>query len=383
MIGKKIIIIGNTASMMLNFRSDLMSQLVREGHEVFAFVSEFQETEIQKLRNLNVSVVTYSLNRAGINPFSDLKTLFELKNKISKIKPDIVFSYFTKPVVYGSLAARLAKIQKIVGMIEGLGSPFTEHKNGQTIKIKVIKFVQISLYRIVFPFLDKIIFLNKDDPIDLIGNNKIYHKRNAVEVLGPIGLNLDNYSYKKWNDSQEVSFIFVARLLAEKGIYEYLEAAKIVKLKYPKANFKVIGGLDLENPYGLSKSELEKLISSGLIEYPGYVNNVPEHVATSAVFVLPSYYREGVPRSTQEAMAIGRPIITTDVPGCRDTVLDGTNGFLVPKWDIDALVEKMCFFIENPEQISIMGQESYKIACEKFDVHKVNKRLFKIIGISD
>ena len=113
-MSKKIIIIGNTASMMLNFRSDLMSQLVREGHEVFAFVSEFQETEIQKLRDLSVSVVTYSLNRAGINPFSDLKTLFELKNKISKIKPDIVFSYFTKPVVYGSLAAKLAKNQKIV-----------------------------------------------------------------------------------------------------------------------------------------------------------------------------------------------------------------------------------------------------------------------------
>ena len=382
-MSKKIIIIGNTASMMLNFRSDLMSQLVREGHEVFAFVSEFQETEIQKLRDLSVSVVTYSLNRAGINPFSDLKTLFELKNKISKIKPDIVFSYFTKPVVYGSLAARLAKIQKVVGMIEGLGSPFTEHKNGQTIKIKVIKFVQISLYRIVFPFLDKIIFLNKDDPVDLISNNKIYHKHNAVEILGPIGLNLDNYSYKKWNDAQEVSFIFVARLLAEKGIYEYLEAAKIIRKLYPKVTFKVIGGLDLENPYGLSQSELDKLIASKLIEYPGYVNNVSEHIADSAVFVLPSYYREGVPRSTQEAMAIGRPVITTDVPGCRDTVIDGVNGFLIPKWDVNVLVEKMCFFIENPEQINIMGKESYKIACEKFDVHKVNKKLFEIMEIED
>ena len=383
MQAKKIIIIGNTASMMLNFRSDLMSQLVREGHEVFAFVSEFKETEIQKLRNLNVSVVTYSLNRAGINPFSDLKTLFELKNKISKIKPDIVFSYFTKPVVYGSLAAKLAKIQKIVGMIEGLGSPFTEHKNGQTIKIKVIKFVQISLYRIVFPFLDKIIFLNKDDPIDLIEKNKIFTKKDAVKVLGPIGLNLKDYPYKAWVASKSVSFIFVARLLAEKGIYEYLEAAKIVKLKYPKTIFKVIGGLDLENPYGLSQSELDKLIASKLIEYPGYVNNVSEHIADSAVFVLPSYYREGVPRSTQEAMAIGRPVITTDIPGCRDTVIDGVNGFLIPKWDVNALVEKMCFFIENPEQINIMGKESYKIACEKFDVHKVNKKLFEIMEIED
>ena len=172
-------------------------------------------------------------------------------------------------------------------------------------------------------------------------------------------------------------------MLAEKGIYEYLEAAKIVKLKYPKTIFKVIGGLDLENPYGLSQSELDKLIASKLIEYPGYVNNVSEHIADSAVFVLPSYYREGVPRSTQEAMAIGRPVITTDVPGCRDTVIDGVNGFLIPKWDVNALVEKMCFFIENPEQINIMGTESYKIACEKFDVHKVNKKLFEIMEIKD
>ena len=378
---KSIVIIGNTASMMLNFRSDLMSQLVREGHEVFAFVSEFQETEIQKLRDLSVSVVTYSLNRAGINPFSDLKTLFELKNKISKIKPDIVFSYFTKPVVYGSLAARLAKIQKVVGMIEGLGSPFTEHKNGQTIKIKLIKFVQISLYRIVFPFLDKIIFLNEDDPEDLINKNKIFHKKNSVNVLGAIGLDLNDYPFQKWDESKDITFIFVARLLAEKGIYEYIQSAKVVKSRYPNVNFKVIGGLDLENPYGLSKQELEDLINEDIIIYPGFVNNVTDHVADSAVFVLPSYYREGVPRSTQEAMAIGRPVITTDVPGCRETVIDGVNGFLVPKWNVDAFVEKMCYFIENPNQINRMGYASYTIACEKFDVNTVNRKLFNIMGL--
>ena len=378
-----MVIIGNTASMMLNFRSDLIKELLLNNWTVYAFVCDFNEEQLKKLEGLGTKPIIYKMNRAGLNPFSDFRTIYELKSKINQIKPDIVFSYFTKPVIYGSLAAKLAKIQKVVGMIEGLGSPFTEHKNGQTIKIKVIKFVQISLYRIVFPFLDKIIFLNKDDPIDLIEKNKIFTTKDAVKVLGPIGLNLKDYPYKAWDDSKSVSFIFVARLLAEKGIYEYLEAAKLVKLKYPKTIFKVIGGLDLENPYGLSQSELDKLIASKLIEYPGYVNNVSEHIADSAVFVLPSYYREGVPRSTQEAMAIGRPVITTDVPGCRDTVIDGVNGFLIPKWDVNVLVEKMCFFIENLEQINIMGKESYKIACEKFDVHKVNKKLFEIMEIKD
>ncbi|MFW1808285.1 glycosyltransferase family 4 protein [Acinetobacter ursingii] len=380
---KKMVIIGNTASMMLNFRSDLIKELLLNNWTVYAFVCDFNEEQLKKLEGLGTKPIIYKMNRAGLNPFSDFRTIYELKSKINQIKPDIVFSYFTKPVIYGSIAAKLAHVPKITGMIEGLGSPFTEHKNSQNLKMKLIKFIQVSLYRIAFPFLDKIIFLNKDDPIDLVEKNKIFTTKDAVKVLGPIGLNLKDYPYKAWDDSKSVSFIFVARLLAEKGIYEYLEAAKIVKLKYPKTIFKVIGGLDLENPYGLSQSELDKLIASKLIEYPGYVNNVSEHVAESAVFVLPSYYREGVPRSTQEAMAIGRPVITTDVPGCRDTVIDGVNGFLIPKWDVNALVEKMCFFIKNPDQINIMGNESYKIACEKFDVHKVNKKLFEIMEIED
>lgn len=247
--------------------------------------------------------------------------------------------------------------------------------------MKVVKFFQVSLYRIVFPFLNKIIFLNKDDPIDLIEKNKIYHKNNSIEVLGPIGLNLQDYPYKKWDESEEVSFIFIARLLAEKGIYEYLDAAKVVKSKYPKAKFTIIGGLDKENPYGLSERELENVISAGVIEYLGFVNNVAEIIQASGVFVLPSYYREGVPRSTQEAMAIGRPVITTDVPGCRETVVDGVTGFLVPKWNPQVLAEKMIYFIEHPEQINKMGYQGCLYAKEHFDAEKVNIRLSEIIGI--
>ncbi len=377
-----IFFIGTTASNLFLFRKDLIQLCLNKGYKVFALVSEYDDEWIDKIRNLGVEVLTYKLSRAGLNPISDIKTILEIKTYIKKYKPDLVFSFFTKPVIYGSLAAKLAGISNNIGMIEGLGSPFTEHKDGQTFKMKMVKFVQVSLYRIVFPFLNKIIFLNKDDPIDLIEKNKIFHKNNSIEVLGPIGLNLEDYPYKKWDESEEVSFIFIARLLAEKGIYEYLDAAKIVKSRYPKAKFTIIGGLDKENPYGLSEQELENVISAGVIDYPGFVNNVAEIIQASSVFVLPSYYREGVPRSTQEAMAIGRPVITTDVPGCRDTVVDGVNGFLVPKWDVKALVEKMCFFIENPEQINIMGTESYKIACEKFDAQKVNEKLMEIIGLN-
>ncbi|WP_151743108.1 glycosyltransferase family 4 protein, partial [Acinetobacter sp. TUM15113] len=325
----------------------------------------------------------YNMKRGGLNPFADIKSLLELKSKIKEINPDIVFSYFTKPVVYGSLAAKMSKIPKIIGMVEGLGTPFTIHKHGQSIKVKIIRFIQVCLYKFIFPFLDKIIFLNPDDPIDLIEKNNIRHKENAVIMLGQIGLNLEDYSYSCWNETKNVSFIFIARLLAEKGIFEYLAAAKIVKQKYPNVTFKIIGGLDQENPYGLTKKDLDEVIATGVIEYPGFVKDVAKRIQDSAVFVLPSYYREGVPRSTQEAMAIGRPVITTDVPGCRETVIDGVNGFLVPKWDPEALAKRMCYFIENPEQINIMGLESYKIAQKTFDVHKVNKKLFGIMGLDD
>ena len=382
-MSSRICIIGNTATSVLGFRIDLIKMLVANGNDVYAFVCEYKSHDLMKIKELGVTPVIYMMKRGGLNPFADLQSLRELKQKITEIKPDIVFSYFTKPVVYGSLAARLSKTPKIIGMIEGLGTPFTVHKNGQSLKIKLIRFIQIRLYKIVFPFLDKIIFLNPDDPIDLIQENGIKYKKNAIEILGPIGLSLKEFPYTKWDDSQQVSFIFVARLLAEKGIFEYIDAAKLVKKKYPNIIFKIIGGLDTENPYGLTKQELDDVIFSGAVEYSGFVTDVAKRIQDSAVFVLPSYYREGVPRSTQEAMAIGRPVITTDVPGCRETVVDGINGFLVPKWNPEALAEKMCYFIENPEQVNIMGLKSYQIAQEKFDAEKVNSKLIEIMGLKD
>ena len=380
---KKIFLIGTTASNLYIFRKDLILSCISQDIKVYALVSEPDNFWNNKIKETGAHLLEYKMNRSGLNPLSDIKSILQIKDYINEYKPDVVFSFFTKPVLYGSLAAKISNTPQIVGMIEGLGSPFTEHPNGQALKMKIIRFIQISLYRIVFPFLDKIIFLNSDDPYDLIKKNRIYHKKDVISILGPIGLDLKDYPYSSWDSNKPMTFIFVARLLAEKGIYEFIEAAKIVKEKHLNILFKVIGGLDLNNPYGLSQDDLDSLIQTGIIEYPGFVKNVNEHIASSAVFVLPSYYREGVPRSTQEAMAIGRPVITTDVPGCRDTVIDGVNGFLIPKWDVKALVEKMCFFIENPDQINIMGKESYKIACEKFDVDKVNKKLFEIMEIKD
>ena len=203
-------------------------------------------------------------------------------------------------------------------------------------------------------------------------------KVKSINILGGIGVDLDKFSYTK-APTDPISFIFIARLLAEKGIFEYLEAAKIVKEKYKYVKFYIFGSFDEHNPFGLTQEELKPYLDSGVVIYPGFVNDIKERIVNSSIFVLPSYYREGVPRSTQEAMAIGRVVITTNSVGCRETVEDGVNGFLVPPFDSKILAQKMIYFIQNPEMIVQMGIESRKIAEVKFNINEKNGRFAKII----
>lgn len=379
---KKIVLIGTIASSFYRFRKDLILALLAEGHVVYAFISEYKnEDDLKKVEKLGAIPVIYNLKRGGLNPIADIKQTYTLAKQIREINPDLVFSYFAKPVIFGTLAAKIAKVPKIIGMLEGLGYTFTDQPEGLSKKTQFIKKIQVFLYKISLPFLDKVIFLNPDDPRDLLDKYKI--KVRKSEVLGGIGLNLTDYPYQYLNHekiNKNVTFLFIGRLLKEKGIHDFVAAAKIVKEIYPLTTFTVLGDIDYANMGALTKEELDILVNSGVINYPGYVSNIKEWIADSHVFVLPSY-REGVPRSTQEAMAIGRPIITTDVPGCRETVVDGVNGFLVSKWNPQALAEKMIYFIEHSEKICIMGNESHKIATEKFDAEKVNKRLLKILGL--
>lgn len=375
----KIILLGTVAASALNFRTDLIKSLVANGHQVFVFCVDFTDETRQRIRDLGAIPMDYSLNRAGMNPLRDLRDTWSLSRQLKTIQPDVVFAYFVKPVIFGTLAAALAGVKRRIGMLEGLGYVFTDLPSGVSTKQKILRKIQVLLYRMAFPFLERLIFLNPDDPVDLLEKNNLKVKQ--VSVLGGIGLDLIDYSYVPLPANKPVSFIFVGRLLAEKGINEYIAAAKLVKAKHSDIRFVVLGGLDEENPGGLSATELKQLTDSRVVEHPGHVSNVKDWLAEASVFVLPSY-REGVPRSTQEAMAIGRAVIATDVPGCRETVEHGVNGFVVPKWDEQALAEAMIKFIEQPELIEKMGLESYRIAQEKFDVVKVNDRLMNMIEAS-
>lgn len=372
---KKIVIIGTTASSVFLFRLSLIELLVKKGFQVTCLAHDFSTEQVKFLNERNVKAINYAISRGGLNPVKDVRDTWALAKLLKKIKPDVVFSYFVKPVIFGTLAAKIAGVPQKVAMLEGLGFAFASQPQRPSLLSLFLKYVQVFLYHISLPFLDCLVFLNPDDCSDLLKNHKIKVKKTIV--LGGIGVNLDEYTYYPAGKNK-VRFIFVGRLLNEKGIREYISAVKIVKKDHTMVDFFVLGGVDEKNPGGVNLDELEGLIRNGFIEYPGHVENVAEWIKNSSVFVLPSY-REGVPRSTQEAMAIGRAVITTDVPGCRETVIDGKNGFLIPPFSPDALAEKMLYFINNPEKINQMGRESRRIAEKKFDVRKVNQRLVKII----
>jgi len=374
----KIVMIGTTANCVLGFRGSLIKELIIKGHEVYAFAIDYSDTQRQLLKSLGVVPVDYMLSRSGLNMLADLKMMFQLKAKLEAIKPDIVLSYFIKPVIYGTVAARLANVPIRIAMLEGLGYVHTAGQNGYGFKKRILQIVQGVLFTISFKFATRVVFLNSDDPNDL--SKMTLFSKSKVEVMGGIGVELLDYPYSKPDMNNPIRFIFVARLLLEKGIYQLLEAIKLVQEKYPSTELVVLGDLDEDNPASLTKKALDDLIKQGKLTYPGQVANVNEWLSNSHIFVLPSH-REGLPRSTQEAMAVGRPIITTDVPGCRETVVDGKNGFLVPAFDVERLAEKMIYFVECPAQIELMGLASRRMAEEKFDVHKVNAKMLEIMGL--
>lgn len=375
----KICLIGTVASSTLNFRKTFIELLIQEGHEVYVFATDYSEKTSAAIKALGAEPVSYQLNRGGLNPFADIKSTIQLKNKIKAIAPDIVFSYFSKPVIFGTLAAKLAKVPRIVGMLEGLGYAFTPeppHKK-ESFKKKLVRSVQIFLYKISFRYLDRIIFLNPDDPVDLLEKHKI--KVKDVQILGGIGVDLEKF--KPTPPSLDpIRFLFIGRLLAEKGIFEFLKAAEIVKQQHPEVEFIVLGAIDKDNPSSLSQSDLDYYKQANIIIHPGHVDNVQAWIEKSSVFVLPSYYREGVPCSTQEAMACGRAVITTDVPGCRETIIQLENGFLAKPYDAVHLARIVIELINDKNLIINFSKNSSKKAQRDFDGTKQSIKLINLIS---
>lgn len=373
---KKILIVSHYAPSIINFRGPLIKALCDNGIQVHVVAPDWQPESLKFAQQLGIEIGYFNLARAGLNPIADLLTFLTLYRLIKSSKPNIVLTYAAKTNVWGILAAALAGVSHRVAMVEGLGYAFTEGVNGRNAKQHILSLLIAFLYRITFKIAHRVVVLNPDDVFTL--QRICGLSPHKAVLLGGIGVPLSEWPFQP-PYIDPMSFALVARLLREKGIMEYLQAARLVKAKHPNVRFYLLGGLDA-NPGAISQAVIQPWLDDGSVEWLGYVDVKP-WLAKTSVFVLPSY-REGVPRSTQEAMAMGRPVITTDVPGCRETVLEGVNGFMVPPRDVPALAAAMLRFITNPNLVATMGAESRRLAVDLFDVDEINKNLLAVLGIN-
>lgn len=363
---------GNQAFAMQNFRGPLISALVARQIEVFAFAPDYSSADKAAITALGATPVDYPLRRANISPLHDLSSLRELTTLLRSIGPDVTLSFSTKPVVFGTLAAWLAGVPFRYALIEGLGHAFMDTDG---LKARLLRRLVSLLYRASLARATRTLFLNDDDRREFVEARLVDVDRTTM--IGAIGVDLDEWRLAPFV-TDPLTFVFVGRLLREKGIVEFIDAARNVKMSHPGTRFIVLGAPDT-NPSSITSPKAQSWVDEGLIEWPGQVEVGP-WLAKSSVFVLPSY-REGVPRSTQEAMAMGRPVITTDAPGCRETVLAEVNGLLVPPGDAQALAVAMRRFIDDISLVEAMGTASRRLAEERFDFKAAVRRILAAIDL--
>ena len=368
---EKFILVASHPDSLLNFRGPLIRALLSKDLEVHVAAPDLDADSLirRSLESYGVNVHKIHMKRTGMNPISDLRTIFQLWILMKKIKPNYFLGYTHKPVIYGNLAAWMAGVNKQFALITGLGYTFQS-------QILWLNHLLQFLYRISMRRVEKVFFQNPDDET-LFQNLGIIKTSDQKSVV----VNGSGVDLKKFNIAsfpKKIQFLLIARLLGDKGVREYFKAAKAVRKNHPDIKFGLVGWID-NHPDAISKKELDDSIDAGDIFFYGRMDDVKPAISESSVYVLPSY-REGTPRTVLEAMAMGRPIITTDAPGCKETVKDGINGYIVKVKSSQALVEAMLCFIEQPELIESMGNSSRKIAEEKYDVDKVNKHMMIEMG---
>jgi glycosyltransferase involved in cell wall biosynthesis len=372
----RFLIIASYPDSIITFRGKLIEALIEQEIEVHVAAPDLpQASAIRRtLESMGVSVHNIHLQRTGMNPFIDVLSLVCMFVLMKKHRYTFVLSYTVKPVIYGLIAGWIARIPHRFALITGLGYAFTGGKVGKRgfLQKMLHKMYSFALARVELTF-----FQNPDDE-KLFCLEKILQHHAKTIVLRGSGVDLEEYHRAPL--LEEPHFLFIGRLLGDKGVREYAQAAKHIRTKYPNATFSIVGWID-NNPDAITQLELDEWISGGYIDFLGRVDDVRPAICKSNVYVLPSY-REGTPRTVLEAMSMGRPIITTDVPGCRETVNDGVNGFLIQAKSVDSLIYAMEQLIINPELIKIMGTRSREIAEQKFDVHKVNEVMLKEMNIT-
>ena len=361
----RVVIMGSYAPSLLSFRGRLIEEMVCRGHHVFALAPGIDQATAEALRRIGAEPIVVAFQRTSLDPFNALKGARELRLLFAQLRPDVVIAYTIKPVVLAGPAAR-AVGARFIPMITGLGFAFL---HGAGVKQFVAKIAASALYRRAFKYAAVVLFQNADDEEEF-RRRRILPRRIASGLVNGSGVDLTEYEQQPVPSAPV--FLMIARFLRAKGVREYAGAAIGLKTQFPAARFCLAGWID-ESPDAISPAELDQMVRGG-VEHLGHLSDVRPALAQCSVYVLPSY-REGTPRSVLEAMAVGRAILTTDAPGCRETVVEGENGLLVPVGDQAALERAMRSFLDDHHLASRMGAASRRLAERKYEVGSVNKAI--------
>ena len=368
----RVLLLSSHTPSLFWFRMDLMQEMKANGNEVYA-AGQMPETEwVIRFKEIGVTYRKIRVSRNGLNPFQDYTTLKDIKCLLKEIRPDKIFVFQAKTIAYGCMAAASLGITEVYTLIAGLGSVYLGHglKNG------VVKFVMSTLYKQAFRKSKKVFFQNNDDKQTMLDEGLL--KEDKIVMIHGSGVNVEKFTPTEL--PAVPTFLYIGRLIRDKGVVEYLEACKIIKADYgEKVRCLLVGPYD-SNPSALKPQELQPLVDNGIIEYFGEQRDVRPFISQCSVYVLPSYH-EGTPKTVLESMAMGRAIITTDAPGCKETVVDGVNGYLSRVKDANDVAVKMKKLIEHAEIVATMGIKSREMACDIFDVKKVNDTILRTMGM--
>ncbi|WP_257313127.1 glycosyltransferase family 4 protein [Geothrix fuzhouensis] len=372
----RIAVLGGAARDLVNFRGHLISELARAGHTVYGIAPGGTPAIREELRKLGATYVPVDIDRTGLNPLHDLRTLFRLWTLFRRLRLEALLAYEIKAVVFGTLAAERAGVPHRFAMITGRGTTLQGEATG--FRLRAVRSAVKALYRLALRRCRGVLFQNEDD-LAFFREEGLLPEGKASRIVNGSGVDLDHFAPAPLPDGP-ASFLFVGRLLRDKGLQEYVEACRAVAGGPVPARFQILGPLD-SNPNAIHADQVAAWGREGIVTYLGETEDVRPALASAHVLVLPSY-GEGTPRSVLEAMAMGRAIVTTDAPGCRATVRDGRNGFLVPVRNSDALAKAMTKLATDRSLIARFGAEGRRIAEETYDVRRVTADILAFMELA-
>ena len=370
----KLFLVVNVDWFFLSHRLPIALEALKRGYEVTIFtIDTGKKAEIE---SYGLKCVSLPTSRSGTHILKELKVIALLWRYYKREKPEIIHHVALKPVTYGSIVCRILKIQNVTNALSGMGFLFANPE-----KVSFTRRILLSLFKIAFknPYL-KFIFQNEDD-LNIIVDSGVVDKKQCYIIKGS-GVSLNEFAYSVEPDDKKVRFTLPARMLTDKGIAEFVEAAKMIETQHPnKAEFILAGAIDMGNKAGIPETQIKDWDKEGFVQYIGFQTDMVKVVKEANVIVLPSY-REGLPKSLIEACAIGRAIITTDVTGCRDVVTEGVNGFIVPAKNHEALAQAMEKLLLNRTLRLEMGKKGRAIAEKEFSIEGVIEKTFHIYSIN-